>query len=77
LRTSKEISSTERLIDLISSDDSVVDESPNSLSPAAYPKTRKRLFSRKLLLKKNITVGVDFGHEDLKLAMAKKTSDQQ
>ena len=76
MRTSKEISSTEKLIDLIRSDDSVVDESPNSLSPAGYPETRKRLFSRKLL-KKNITVGVDFDHEDLKLAMAKETSDQQ
>ena len=77
MRIRDEISSTEELIDLIQSNDSVVDGSPNNIPPPGYTKTKKRPFARKWSLKSTKTIGIDIGHKDLKLIMIKEPSDQQ
>jgi type IV pilus assembly protein PilM len=69
-----EISSTERLLDLIrsESEDGVADSDLSSQRPYG----RRRSFLRNpVSFKKNITVGVDIGYDDLKLVKIKRVSE--
>jgi type IV pilus assembly protein PilM len=71
-----EISSTERLLELIRSDSE--EETEDTAKPSRRPPGRlKSLFQSKISFKKKITVGVDLGHDDLKLVKVQRVSDQQ
>jgi type IV pilus assembly protein PilM len=73
-----EISSTEKLLDLIRSGDNTGVELPDNVSPLQSPKIRKlRLAKTWSLKKKSITVGVNFGYKNLKLVKVRQTSDKQ
>jgi len=62
-----EISSTERLLDLIRDDGNAEDAAFNSSSPKSIGPRFKRIFRNPVSFKKSISVGVDLGHDDLKL----------
>ena len=71
-----EISSTERLLELIRTDSEI------ELEDTDKPKRRKTsrlksLFPSSLSIKKNITIGVDLGHDDLKLVKVQRVSDDR
>ena len=73
-----ELSSTERLLELIR------DEAPAD-APAAYrsaqqptgSRIRNFLSNSVSISKKSISVGVDLGHEDLKLVMLNRVSERK
>jgi type IV pilus assembly protein PilM len=73
-----EISSTEKLLDLIRSENPTGVEPADSISPPQWPKNRN-LFSAKIrpLKKKRMTVGVDVGYNHLKLVKIRQSSDTQ
>lgn len=70
-----EISSTERLLDLIRTEngEEFADSGKSSQRPAGRLKS---LFRNPISFKKNVTVGVDIGYDDLKLVKIKRVSDQ-
>lgn len=69
-----EISSTERLLDLIRSE-SEEGFADSDLS-SQKPRSRRRSFLRNpVSFKRNITVGVDIGYDDLKLVKIKRVSE--
>jgi type IV pilus assembly protein PilM len=69
-----EISSTERLLDLIRSEGE--EAFSDSGLPSQQPGGRTKSFLRSpISFKKNITVGVDIGYDDLKLVKIKRVSD--
>jgi type IV pilus assembly protein PilM len=71
-----EISSTERLLELIRTDSD--EEFEDSGGPSQRRSGRlKSLFRSPISFQKNVTVGVDLGHDDLKLVKIKRISDQR
>lgn len=76
--TQDEISSTEKLLELIRSEDNTEVEYPDSVAPPHPPKSLKTaLIKAWPLKKKGITVGVDFGYKELKLVKVRQSSDKQ
>ena len=71
-----EITSTERLLGLIRTDEKGADIPESPLSPQSQETPKPRSLNR-WGLKKNITVGVDFGYRDLKLVKVRQSSEQQ
>jgi len=69
-----EISSTERLLDLIRSE-SEEGFAESDVSSRRLRGLRRSFFRSKVSFKKNITVGVDIGYDDLKLVKIKRVSD--
>ena len=70
-----EISSTERLLELIRTENE--EESADSGSSAKGSSGRlKSIFRSSISFKKNVTVGVDIGYDDLKMVKLKRISDQ-
>ncbi|MGD2038882.1 MAG: pilus assembly protein PilM [Desulfobacterales bacterium] len=70
-----EISSTERLLELIRSEDQIKLEDAGGLSDK-HSGRRKSLFRPSISFKKNVTVGVDIGYDDLKLVKVRRVSDR-
>ena len=72
-----EISSTERLLDLIR-DDGIKEHPATSRPPKISIGHRlKDIISNPVSLRKTISVGVDLGHDDLKLVKIHRISDQK
>ncbi|CAB1061472.1 hypothetical protein D1BOALGB6SA_6245 [Olavius sp. associated proteobacterium Delta 1] len=72
-----EISSTERLLDLIR-DDGKEEQTASDQSSQKSIGTRLRgIFRNPVSFKKSISVGVDLGHDDLKLIKIHRISDQK
>ncbi len=72
-----EISSTERLLDLIRDSGK---EADSAFDPSSHKSIGPRLmgiFSNPISFKNSISVGVDLGHEDLKLIKILRISDQK
>jgi type IV pilus assembly protein PilM len=72
-----EINSTEQLLDLIRSDTSKAYDDYAMASPQSGINRLKTLFSNPLSFGKAITVGVDLGHDDLKIVKIKRLSDNK
>jgi type IV pilus assembly protein PilM len=75
LAKQNEISSTERLLELIRTEnqEEVADSGSSSQRPAGRLKS---LFRNTISFKKNVTVGVDIGYDDLKMVKLQRVSDQ-
>jgi type IV pilus assembly protein PilM len=71
-----EISSTERLLELIRTD-SEIDPEDTAKPTRRKPGSVKSIFRNSLSLKKNITIGADLGHDDLKLVKILRVSDDR
>ena len=72
-----EISSTEKLLDVIRGDDTVSAETSGT-SPVAHSTVdRKSGLARIIPFKKPMVVGVDIGHADLRLVKVMRSSDQK
>ncbi len=70
-----EISSTERLLELIRTDSEV--DLEDAGEPTQRPGRSPKSFARSIIgFGKNVTIGVDIGYDDLKLVKLKHTSDQ-
>ena len=70
-----EISSTERLLELIRTDSEI--ELEDSGDSSQKPSGRlKSLVRRSISFKKNIAVGIDIGYDDLKLVKVQRVSDR-
>jgi type IV pilus assembly protein PilM len=72
-----EISSTERLLDLIRDDNEPEDSPSNGEPERAIGHRRKNLLSIPLTFRKVISVGVDLGHDDLKIIKIQRVSDHK
>jgi len=72
-----EISSTEKLLDLIRSNHTSPDNNSNTLDPPQSKKLRKSISTKIIPFKRSITVGVDIGHYDLKMVKVTQYSDKQ
>jgi type IV pilus assembly protein PilM len=71
------ISSTEKLLDLIR-DESIKGSDASGLPPQRPADSRlKNFISNAVSFKRSITVGVDLGHEDLKMVKINRISDQK
>jgi type IV pilus assembly protein PilM len=70
-----EISSTERLLELIRTEDQIKLEDADDLSQKRSGGL-KSLVRSSISFKKNITVGVDIGYDDLKLVKVRRVSDR-
>ncbi|MEA3486198.1 MAG: pilus assembly protein PilM [Thermodesulfobacteriota bacterium] len=71
----KDISSTEKLLDLIRSNEQP-DETPDAL-PAFPPKKAEMRNISRFFTKKSVSVGVDIGHDELKLVKVNRPSAGQ
>jgi Tfp pilus assembly PilM family ATPase len=72
-----EISSTEKLLDLIRNNHTSPDNNSNTLEPPQSRKLRKSISTKIIPFKRSITVGVDIGHYDLKMVKVTQYSDKQ
>jgi Tfp pilus assembly PilM family ATPase len=72
-----EISSTEKLLDLIRSSTKTDNEFPNITPSRSFPQRIKSYFSNLFSFKKSITVGVDIGYSELKLVKTSQSSPQK
>ena len=70
-----EISSTERLLDLIRDDNKSEHSSSNTSSQGAIGHRLKKLLSIPVTFKKVISVGLDLGHDDLKIIKIQRVSE--
>lgn len=70
-----EISSTERLLELIRTD-SEIDIEDSGKPPRRPASGLKSFFRRSISFRKNVTIGVDIGYDDLKLVKLRRLSDQ-
>ena len=70
-----EISSTERLLELIRTDGEIELEDAAELSQKPS-RSLKSVVRRSISFKKNITVGVDIGYDDLKLVKVRRVSEK-
>ena len=70
-----EISSTERLLELIRSEDQIKLEDADELTQK-HSGRMKSLVRSSISFKKNISVGVDIGYDDLKLVKVRRVSDR-
>jgi type IV pilus assembly protein PilM len=72
-----EISSTERLLDLIRDDSKTEYSTSNRSSQKPIGHRLKGIFSNPVSFRKTISVGVDMGHDDLKMVKIHRVSDQK
>jgi type IV pilus assembly protein PilM len=72
-----EISSTERLLDLIRDDDKSESRPANAGSQEAFGHRLKNLLSIPVKFRKVISVGVDLGHDDVKMIQILRVSDHK
>ena len=72
-----EISSTEKLLDLIRNNHTSPDNNSNTLDPPQSKKLRKSISEKIIPFKRSITVGVDIGRYDLKMVKVTQYSDKQ
>ena len=70
-----EISSTERLLDLIRDDNKSEHSPSNTSSQGAIGHRLKKLLSIPVTFKKVISVGLDLGHDDLKIIKIQRVSE--
>ena len=69
------LSSTERLLDLIRDDSKPEYSAPSVTSRKSFGQRFKNMFNNPVSFKKAISVGVDLGHDDLKLVKRGKVRD--
>jgi len=72
-----EVSSTERLLDLIRDDSKSDYTAPGYASPKSFSHRLKKLFNNPVSFRKSITIGVDLGHDDIKMVKISRISDQK
>ncbi len=72
-----EVSSTERLLDLIRTDSKSEYTSGGMVSKKSFGHRLKNLFNNPVSFKKTVSVGVDLGHDDIKLVKICRISDQK
>ncbi|MDY6792909.1 MAG: hypothetical protein SWH54_16715 [Thermodesulfobacteriota bacterium] len=72
-----EISSTERLLDLIRSSTKTGNEFPPNKPSRSFSQRLSSYFNNLFSFKKSITVGVDIGYNELKLVKTRRSSSQQ
>ena len=72
-----EISSTEKLLDLIRSNHTAADKNTNTLDPSQSTRVRKSISTKIIPFKRSITVGIDIGYHDLKMVKVTQYSDQR
>jgi type IV pilus assembly protein PilM len=77
LAKSDEVSSTERLLDLIRNDDELEYTAASSGPDKSFGHRLKNLFNNPVSFRKVITLGVDLGHEDIKLVKISRISSQK
>ena len=74
----KDITSTERLLDIIRNKKDVVSPEPLDTSASDKKKGRFRFTSPQIVpLRKSVNVGVDIGHEFLRMVKAERSSDNK
>ncbi len=71
------LSSTERLLDLIRDDRKPEYTAPAVTSRQSFGQRFKSMFNNSVAFKKAISVGVDLGHDDLKLVKINRISDHK
>jgi len=71
------ISSTEKLLNLIRSNNTTADKTLNTLDPPQSTRIRKSISTKIIPFKRSITVGVDIGHHDLKMVKVTQYSDKR
>ena len=71
------LSSTERLLDLIRDDRKPEYSTPAVASRQSFGQRFKNVFNNPVSFKKAISVGVDLGHDDLKLVKINRLSDRK
>jgi hypothetical protein len=69
------LSSTERLLDLIRDDSKPEYSAPSVTSRKSFGQRFKNMFNNPVSFIKTISVGVDLGHDDLKLVKINRISD--
>ena len=74
---SDEVSSTERLLDLIRNDNELEYTAAGSGPDKSFGHRLKNLFNNPVSFRKVITIGVDLGHEDIKLVKISRISSQK
>ena len=72
-----EVSSTERLLDLIRTDSKSEYTAGSMGSQKTFAHRFKTIFNNPVSFRKTITVGVDLGHDDIKLVKISRISDQK
>lgn len=72
-----EISSTEKLLDLIRSNHTAADKTSSTLDPSQSTRVRKSISTKIIPFKRPITVGIDIGYYDLKMVKVTQYSDQR
>ena len=72
-----EVSSTERLLDLIRTDSKSEYTASSMVSKNSFGHRLKNFFNNPVSFKKTISVGVDLGHGDIKLVKISRISDQK
>jgi len=72
-----EVSSTERLLDLIREDSGSEYTASGIDSQKSFGHQLKNIFNNPVSFRKTITVGVDLGHDDIKLVKISRISDQK
>jgi hypothetical protein len=72
-----EVSSTERLLDLIRSDGKSDYTAGGIDSQKSFGHRVRNIFKNPVSFRKTVTVGVDLGHDDLKLVKISRISDQK
>jgi len=77
LATHDEISSTEKLLDLIRSENDTGGELPRNHSPTPNPEKDRRVLTGARASKKTTVVGVDLGYRNLKLVKMMRLSDRE
>jgi type IV pilus assembly protein PilM len=77
LAKNDEISSTERLLDLIREDAKAENTESGFAAKRSFTNRFKDVFSNSISLKKAVTVGVDLGHDDIKLVKIDRISNQK
>ncbi len=71
------LSSTERLLDLIRDDSNPEYSAPSVTSRKSFGQRFKNMFNNPVSFKKAISMGVDLGHDDLKLVKITRISDHK
>ncbi len=72
-----EVSSTERLLDLIRDDGQSEYTTTGIASQRSFGHRLKNIFNNPVSFRKSITVGVDLGHDDIKMVKMSRISDQK
>jgi type IV pilus assembly protein PilM len=72
-----EISSTQRLLDLIREEDKAESKVPERRAQKSIGRRLKGIINSPVSFRKSISVGVDLGHDDLKLVKIHRVSDQK